>query len=474
VLLREAAYAALTAADQKLAHSLAARWLAARGGADPMTLATHYERAGDPRAACEYFVAAAEQSLEGSDTAGALERLARAEASGASGDTLGKLLLVRADVSRWRGDHVTMRDCAHRATKLLAEGTSEWLVAKMNEAVAAASLADTKPAEALATLLCILLEGGDVSGPAVWAAGRTCHVLAQRYVPASVTKRLVDAITTARLKCKDTRAVGMVFAALSTEAAAREALEDSIDFGNRSVASFTSAGDVRNACNTRMNTAYTLMMLGQWQRARDELDEGLVTAERAGLLATAATVKHNLGLTLFKCGSADAAEAMEREAIRALEQQKDPRLEGGARFYLGRILIARGRVAEAEAEMRRAADVVANVGSLVPLVRSGLVFALLGQGKREEALACAREAAKLAADRGDRVDEPRTVKLALAQALVATGHSDEAATIVAPLAIDLLDRASRLRDPENRRSFLHDVEDHARIFTLQQALARTE
>ena len=474
VLLREAAYASLTAADEKLAHALAAKWLAVRGGGDPMTLATHFERSGNAAAAAQYYVDAAEMLLEGSDLDGALERIARAEAAGATGETLGRLLLLRADVSRWRGDHATMRDCANRATQLLPEGTSAWLVAKVNEAVAATTLGDTKPAEALATLSCLLLEGGDVSGPAVWVAGRTCNLLVQRHIAVPAAQRLVTAISTAMAKCKDPRAVGMVYAALSTEAANREELENAVDFGNASSAKFTSAGDVRNAVNTRVNTAYLLMMLGQWQRARAELEQGLVAAERAGLLSTVATVKHNLGLTLLRCGDAAAGEVVERDAIRAFEAQQDPRLTGASRFYLGLILIASGKGEEAEREMLQASKDVTNVPAMVPVISAGNVFALLARGKNADALARAREAYELASQRAFQVEDPRTVKLALAQALVANGQSGEAAGLLSSLAVELLEQASHLRDPELRRSFLHDVEEHARIFTLQKGLAQTE
>jgi len=214
VLLREAAYASLTAADEKLAHALAAKWLKARGSADAASLATHLEKSGNVAAAVEHYVAAAEQLLEGSDFEGALERLAHAENAGATGETLGRLLLLRAEVSRWRGDHPTMRDCANRAAKLLPEGSSTWLVAKVNEAFAANTLGDRKPAEALATLLCLLLEGGDVSGPAVWAGGRTCNLLVREHLTTPLAQRFITAISKAMSKCKDPRAVAMVYAAL--------------------------------------------------------------------------------------------------------------------------------------------------------------------------------------------------------------------------------------------------------------------
>ncbi len=474
VLHREAAYASLTAADEKLAHALAAKWLAARGTADPAALATHFERSGNAAAAAQYYVAAAERLLEGSDLDGALETLARADTAGASGDTLGRLLLLRAEVSRWRGDHATMRDCANRAAQLLPDGTSAWLVAKVNEAFAATTTGDTKPTEALATLLCLLLEGGDVSGPAVWAAGRTCNMLVQRHIMTPVVQRLVTSISTAMAKCTDARAVGMVYGALSTDSANRQALEDAVDFANAAVASFTSAGDVRNAVNMRMNTAYLLMMLGQWKRARAEFEQGIVSAERAGLLSTVAMAKHNLGLTLLRCGDPSAGEVVEREAIAAYDAQNDPRLGGASRFYLGLILIALGRHEDAEAEMRRAVESATNVPAMHSLMMSGVAFALIARGKNEEALETAQRANAIAAERGFHVEEPNTIKLALAQSLVACGKSREAAGLLSSVAVELLEQASHLRDPELRRSFLHDVEEHARIFTLQKGLAQTE
>src|SRR6185436_16018631 len=51
-LVREAAYASLTAADRKAAHKIAGRWLQKTGGSSPLVLAEHFERGGDlPHAA---------------------------------------------------------------------------------------------------------------------------------------------------------------------------------------------------------------------------------------------------------------------------------------------------------------------------------------------------------------------------------------------------------------------------------------
>ena len=474
VLLREASYASLTETDKKLAHALAATWLTKRGGADHLTLATHFERAGNPREACAHFVAAAEQSLEGSDFEGALERLARADACKPEGETLGKLLLVRADTNRWRGEHQGVRECSSRAAKLLPEGSEAWLAAKVNEAMSSALLGDLGPAQALATLLCILVEGGDVSGHVLAAGARAAGMLLRYRVGSDVPGRLIRTLSTAMTQCKDERAVGMVLGALSTDAMNREDLEDALDFGTSGAASLARAGDVRNACNTRLNLGYALMLLGQFARAEAELLEGLAVADRIGLKAMAALAHHNLGPTLAFRGDFDAAEKHEREAVRAYGEQGDKRLAAASRYYLGRILLSRDRLDEAEQEMRRARAEVANAPGLFPLMTAGLALVLVARGKGPEALAVARDGAKKAAERSFQVEEPRVIKLALASALVAVRDDVEAGKLVSELTVELLDRAARIRDPAVRQTFLSAVDDHARVFALRSSLAGTE
>ncbi len=475
VVLRETSYASLTTADKKLAHALAAKWLESRGIADAITLATHLERAGRANEACTHFVVAAEQCLEGCDFDGAISRLDRAAACGAEGETLGKLLLLRADTLRWRGsEQGEVRDAAKRATRLLRESSPAWLTAKVYEAVAASNLADLAPAETFGTLLCIMLESGDVSGPVVWAGARMCTALGQLRTTSSVPARLVAALSLAMQSCKDERAVGTVFDALSTDAANREELEDAVEFGQSSAAALDRAGDVRSASINRVNTAYMLMRLGQYKRAEVELREALASAERAGLPTVAALAQHNLGLTVLHNGDASSAETYEREALRRYEAAGNKRLAAGCRYYLSRILMARGRHTEAEAEMRRAMQEVSDVGSMYPFAMAGLASVLLAMGNKEEALEMAREAVAQMKARGGRVEAPQTIKLVLVEALIACREAAEGGKLLSQLTIELLDQASRLRNPELRRTFLHEVEDNARAFTLQASLAGTE
>jgi ATP/maltotriose-dependent transcriptional regulator MalT len=216
------------------------------------------------------------------------------------------------------------------------------------------------------------------------------------------------------------------------------------------------------------------MMLGQFKRAEVELRQGLASAERAGLLPLASLARHNLGPTLLHNGDREGAERFEREAIRDYDAQENKRLRGASRFYLGRILIAQGRFDEAEQQMRLACADGETIPAIKPLMVAGLSRALLAGGKNDEALALAKEAMALLAQREGAVEEPMSIKLFYVEALLATGQSREAAKLLSELSVAILEQASHLRDPELRRTFLNEVEDHARTFTLQKGLAQTE
>ncbi|HEX7841496.1 MAG TPA: AAA family ATPase, partial [Kofleriaceae bacterium] len=73
-LLREGAYATLTAEDQRRAHHLAGEWLEQRGEGNPMVLAGHFERGGQGARAAEFYLRAAEQALHVLDLDAALAR----------------------------------------------------------------------------------------------------------------------------------------------------------------------------------------------------------------------------------------------------------------------------------------------------------------------------------------------------------------------------------------------------------------
>ncbi|HEX7841836.1 MAG TPA: AAA family ATPase, partial [Kofleriaceae bacterium] len=73
-LLREGAYATLTADDARLAHRLAGEWLEHHGETDPMVLAEHFQRGGEGARAAGFYLRAAEQALQVLDPEAVLAR----------------------------------------------------------------------------------------------------------------------------------------------------------------------------------------------------------------------------------------------------------------------------------------------------------------------------------------------------------------------------------------------------------------
>ncbi|HEX7838565.1 MAG TPA: AAA family ATPase, partial [Kofleriaceae bacterium] len=75
-LLREGAYATLTADDKRLAHRLAGEWLEHHGEGDPMVLAGHFEHGGDGASAARHYLRATQQAMHVLDHQAAMARAA--------------------------------------------------------------------------------------------------------------------------------------------------------------------------------------------------------------------------------------------------------------------------------------------------------------------------------------------------------------------------------------------------------------
>ena len=131
-LVRDAAHATLTDADRRTGHRLAGAWLVDAGERDPLVLAEHFDRGGEPVPAARWYQAAAAEALEGNDLTGAIRLAERAEVSAIVGDgsaLLPAVELVLADAWYWRGDMASAAAYALRAASRLEPGSDPWFTA---------------------------------------------------------------------------------------------------------------------------------------------------------------------------------------------------------------------------------------------------------------------------------------------------------------------------------------------------------
>jgi tetratricopeptide (TPR) repeat protein len=231
---------------------------------------------------------------------------------------------------------------------------------------------------------------------------------------------------------------------------------------------FERAGDLRAACLVRGNLGYLEGLLGAYTEAVPLLRAVVVDAAHMGLDTVVATARHNLGWALGEEGALEEARAVEEQAAAAFMAFGDRRLEGAARAYLGRILLRAGELDAAEAEARRALDLLEALAAQMEALAL-LADVLRARGQPAEALATAREAMAALASLG-KVDEGEELcRLAHAEALEANGDRAAARAAIAEARDRLLAKAARIGDAGRRATFLERVPENARTLSLARA-----
>src|SRR5262249_38733255 len=232
---------------------------------------------------------------------------------------------------------------------------------------------------------------------------------------------------------------------------------ESLDFDRRVEACFVAVGDLRNACRQRANVGYGELMLGAYDDAEHSLREAIAIATRIGLHQVTAQAQHNLGLALARRGNFDEARRIESAALAACEAQDNRRLAAAARNYLALIEILAGNPGEAVHHARNAIALSVDKPAALARYRGTLSIAYRLAGDPAAALAEALCAMQLIETHGHPEEGEVAIRLAYAQALHATGATDDAHRAIADAERRLLEAADKIGDPDRRRAFLEDV-----------------
>jgi hypothetical protein len=471
-LVRETAYAMLTDADRRLGHRLAAEWLTQVGESDAAVIANHFERAGEPERALGSYHRAAEQALEGNDLDQALGWCARAlasvpeEGAGARAE-LGALWLVRTEALRWRDDLVGAEAGAARAMELLPRGGDLWFTAAGEAASLAGRLGrDDRLADVADALLALWSPAP--SAAQVNAVARTAAFLILRGAYGRADQ-LLARVEEHEPRERDPAARARIDQAVAARAMVRGDLGVHLARTEAAIAHFEAAGDERNACLCRITAGFARTGVGRHAAAVAALRAALATAERMELPALAAYARHTLGFAAALAGVLDEAVALEEEAAESFTARGDARLAGGSRLYLGLIHALRGALADAEAELDRAVALVADVAPVRAYALAARARVRLARGHAADALADAEEAFTVLFDLGGIEEGEALVRLAYAEALLATHRDREARAVLAEARERLEERAERISDEALRADFLSAVPENARTLELSGA-----
>jgi tetratricopeptide (TPR) repeat protein len=452
-LVREAAHGMLTQADLALGHRLAAEWLTNAGERDATTLAEHFELGGDLEGAAARYLRAAQQALDASDMDATLARVEKSLACGAKGPELGMLRAIEAEAHVWRGDYPRAEAAGHEAMSLLAPDSSAWSRAASWTAAAAGPLGHKDQLVSI---------GRAVSDVA--PTGRT-RVLAQARVAMQllnageyeVADRLIDRLVSSRAPiAHDPNIEGTIHQLRAQRALVAGDPGDALDLASAAASAFERAGNAREACYERQGVALSYMQLGAWSEAEHVLRGVLEVAERLGLARLVATVKHNLGLVAAHLGRPEA-KRLEAEGLDGFLAHGDKRLAGAAHVYMALIHALERNPAASEAEARRAIESASNVPPVLAYAKGVLARALCAQGRADEAASVAADATALLDELGAIEEGEAIVRLARAEAALASGREDEAREAIARAKRRVLERAANIRDERWRKSFLENV-----------------
>ena len=465
-LIHEAAYSMLTAADQTLGHKLAAEWLERETAAEPIVLAEHFEKGGEPRRAATFYRRAAEQALGGNDHAAAIERGERAIACGATSEDEGVVRLVESEARRWRGENDAARAAALTAMDLLPRGSSRWCDAASELAVVSGSLADTEQLTKLALALESVEPRGSesqlvnalsrVARPLFWAGS---NAVASRLLARAA--KLVS--STAAVQ---PTALASLFMARGVEARILGDPSECVRCNERAVAESERVGDHRGGCVERGNLGYAYLEIGAYRQAEETLTEALVRARRLGLPLVVATAQQNLGLALGRLGTWERALLLERASLATFEAQGDVRRAGCSLLYLALIELESGRVEDAERTARQAVDVLAKNAPIRCNALAVVAQILLCRGKIGPASGAATEAYELLRSLGSIDEGESRVRLVHAQALEAYGETDNARDVMREALEALRSRAAKIQDAAHREAFLGAIPENARTLAL--------
>jgi len=468
-LVQEAAYATLTESDRALGHRLAATWLHEHGETDAHILATHYERAGDPRAAASWYARSAEQALEGDDVRAVSERVARAIECGADQETIGALRLLEAEVHRWRGETVQAMNRASEALSALPEDDPARHRAAAEMAIAASRLGKRDLIAQVAESLREAVFNDPMTRDLVLAAASVAThliVLGRAKEAQLLVVRLE--MRARRLAEEDLAVRALLSVARAWQAAHRGEPEARLRHTAEAVACLERSGDARNACRERVNLGAAYLEIGQVERAEAEARLAIATATRLGLEGIVALAERYLAVALLALGEYDEAKLRAESARSVFRARGNRRMETATATTLARIMV---RQEDFDGADRASLDALetGTAPSDASVARAVRAEVLLRRGQAEGARALAIKALDTLAELGGIDEGEALLRLVRAQTEHACGDDEAAREYILAARNRLIARAETIEDQELKSSFLREVPDHVETLRLAEA-----
>ena len=463
-LLREAAYATLTASDRGAGHRLAAHWLESTGERDPLVISDHFDRGGEAKRALPWLVRAAQASIDGGSPAAAIAIAKRAAAAGAAGEVLGRLRMIEAYAHAWSADWSPIDALAREAMILLDRGSTPWFQAAAITVFAGVTSGDATGTLEVVQAVAGLADEPEPTGPFASAlflliAGLWCF--GQPALARDFLERLEAASERGRLD--PTFSGWLTLAELYARRLPDEDLGGALTSAEHALKQFELAGD-------ELGRAVASITLGQMQIevARFEACQKCA-ADALSRFEQIPTVRTWARACLARAHAfAGLVGATTREAEPLLDSP-NLLIANGARASIAEALLRGGQLDDAE---RHARQVLAAATLLPPLqihALSVLARIELERQRPEQSLELVERAMILQQSAGTWPLEVSILKLSRAESLRRLGRAELAASAAREAAERVRKIAETLRPGSERQAYVEAVDEHRRTLALAHA-----
>ncbi len=459
-LVQEVAYTTITDHERLAAHAAVGRWLTHQPGIAPSDIAWHFERAAERRDAFQWYEAAARAALQGRDLERVFLLSDHALACDPQGEDRARIALLRAEAAFQSGNPTEGRRAAAQAMDGARPGSSTWTGAAGVLITSAGQAGDNVGVARLAELVRAQPPADDAG--AQWTIC-ICRASMQIMSVSERTASLALLAAAERNPTQDPTAQAWVKRCLAGHHVLAHDYDDAIALQADAVRLHAAAGDVRNACLSRVLLASMHVFAVDFESAAAELDVAEPMARRTGAEYFARWASYARGKILALAGEPSAAR-QHLDRVRR-ELAGSPRIVAGTHVYAALAALRAGDGAWAETEARAALG-AHKAPAIQGVALAAVARALVALSRAPEALQAAERASEVLREAGTIEENEGLVHLAAVEAPLACGLEMDARR-AAQVALDrLAGIAGKLSTPARRERYLHGNHTHAETLRL--------
>jgi hypothetical protein len=466
-LVQDAVYALLSDPERKLGHRLAGQYLEQAGERDPMILAEHARRAGEPERAIPFYVLAAEHSYERYDREGMRIRAERGIAAGARDTDLGILLATQSIAAALSGSAVNPLPPGLAALPLLPKGSPWWCRNMGHLFLSCIHGAEMATLNSLVQLFATVEPHPDARGPYADAASTLIIMFSYlglrepaRSFLASLQKA-VGPVMESDANIKALANSGYAWYLRSLEPAPYQAMSVA-SVGARAC---EAAGNLRILALLRLCLGMTLSELGDSVTGEKQLRATLALFSQGDEFVKGNLEAYLAMLLVRREDDKDLEEACTL-AEKVLKANMSPIYNGAAKTVLAHAWLLRARPELAAQEARQAIALLAPMRVYQMDAQVLLIRALQKGGRVSEACSLAEEALTSLGSLGGLGHGEVPVRLAVAEARQANEDLSGARQALREAYTQVQLRAQSIPDMEWRTRFLTQVPGNARVLSL--------